>query len=91
MRIVSSAKLKKFADKAGISVSGHDGGAYPTLEQLAVFAQEVQALCAAKCLAVAQKHQQVLSSRASAMKAGALECHEALAPPSPPKARARCA
>lgn len=78
MKKIAPTKLKKFADKAGISIGGHDGSAYATLEQLAAFAAEVQSECAAKCLKIAQKHQQVDGSRAAAMKAGALECHQAL-------------
>lgn len=75
---ISASKLTKIADKAGISVGSHEGSPYPTLDQLAIVVKEVQAICAAKCQAIAQKHQQVESSRASAMKAGALECHEVL-------------
>jgi hypothetical protein len=78
MKKITPSKLKKFADKAGISIGGHDGGAFPTLEQLAAFAAEVQGACAAKCLAIAEKHQQADGSRAAAKKAGALECHAAL-------------
>lgn len=79
MKKVTATRLKKIADKAGISIGGHDGSPYPTVGQLAAFAAEVQGLCAAECLKIAQKHQQVEGSRASAMKAGALECHQALA------------
>lgn len=78
MKKITTTKLTKFADKAGISIGGHDSSPYPTLEQLAAFAAEVQGDCAAKCLKIAKKHQQVDGSRASAMKAGALECHQAL-------------
>lgn len=79
MKKIAATKLKKFADKAGISIGGHEGGPYPTLDQLAAFAEEVQGACAARCLKIAEKHQRVAGSRASAMKAGALECHQALA------------
>lgn len=78
MKTITPSKLQKFADKAGISIGGHDGSPYPTLDQLAAFAAEVQGACAAKCLKIAEKHQQLDGSRASAMKAGALECHQAL-------------
>ncbi|MFK4706154.1 hypothetical protein ABIC83_002993 [Roseateles asaccharophilus] len=78
MKKFSAAKLKKLADKTGISIGGHDGSPYPTLDQLAAFAAEIQTGCAAKCLKIAEKHQQVDGSRAAAKKAGALECHQAL-------------
>lgn len=75
---ISQSKLKKIADKAGISIGGHDGSPYPTLGQLQAFAAEVQGACAAKCLQIAEKHGQAEGSRASAKKAGALECHQVL-------------
>lgn len=78
MKIIAPSKLQRFADKAGISIGANEGGPYPTLAQLAAFAAEVQAACAAKCLKVAEKHLQLDGSRASAMKAGALECHKTL-------------
>lgn len=78
MKKIAPSKLEKFADRAGISIGANESGPYPTLAQLAEFAAEVQGACAAKCLKVAEKHQQLDGSRASAMKAGALECHQAL-------------
>ena len=78
MKKISPSKLKKFADAAGISIGGSDGSPYPTLEQLSVFAADVQMFCASKCLKIADKHQKLEGGRASAMKAGALECHQAL-------------
>lgn len=78
MKKLSASKLTKMADKAGISIGGTDGSPYPTLDQLAAFAASVQSECAKKCLKIAESHQKVEGSRASAMKAGALECHAAL-------------
>lgn len=78
MTIITKSRLKKAAEKAGISIGSGEGKPYATLKQLEAFAVEFQLLCAAKCLAIAEKHQQVEGSRASAMKAGALECHAAL-------------
>jgi hypothetical protein len=78
MKKITPSKLQKFADKAGISIAATESSPYPTLEQLAAFAAAVQGACADKCLKVAQKHQQLDGNRASAMKAGALECHQVL-------------
>ena len=78
MKKISPSKLKKFADAAGISIGATEGSPYPTLEQLSMFAADVQGLCASKCLKIAEKHQELEGSRAAAMKAGALECHQAL-------------
>lgn len=78
MKKISPSKLKKFAQAHGITIGTTDGSPYPTLEQLAMFAADVQGLCASKCLKIAEKHQELEGSRASAMKAGALECHHAL-------------
>lgn len=78
MKKIAPSKLQKFAVKAGISIGCNEGSPYPTLEQLAAFAAEVQGACAVKCLKIAEKHQQLDGSRASAMKSGALECHQAL-------------
>lgn len=76
---ITPARITKLADKAGISIGAHDGSPYPTIEQLQAFAAEVTALCAAKCQAIAEKHAQAEGSRASGMKAGALDCQKALA------------
>lgn len=78
MTKLTLTKLKKFADKAKISISDDVGSPPLTMEQLALFAANVQADCAATCLKIAEKHQKIEGSRASAMKAGALECHAAM-------------
>lgn len=77
-KALSVAKLRKLADDAGISIGGHDGSPYPTLEGLSAFAAGVRDLCAEQCFSISELYQQADGARASAMKAGALEGHNAL-------------
>lgn len=77
-KALSVAKLRKLADDAGISIGGHHGSPSPTFEQLSAFAAGVRDLCAEQCFSIAELYQQADGPRASAMKAGALECPNAL-------------
>lgn len=78
MAKITPAKIRKFADQAGISIGANDGSPYPSMAQLNALIRLIRHDCSKTCRKIGMIHQQKEGTYAAGLKAGAYECADAL-------------